>query len=513
MKKRTIAVLALALLVSTGCAANANSESSTSDAKTLTVAYSDGGQTLDPAEANDLTSDTFAVSAYDQLVTYGTENGKARTDKIVPMLAKSWTVSQDNLTYTFTLRDDVTFASSNEFTAQDVVYSFQHIKDSTNGSFLYEMAGITGVTAPDEHTVTVALGAPNHLFLQILPMYSFSVLDAKTVQANGSDWLAKNTAGSGPYTVTKWDPASEAVLVRNDRYWGDKPAIGTVDLKFVKEASNRTQLLSNGDVDLALEIPAKDVDSLKSASGVTIRSDASNRILYFSLNTTVKPFDNPLVRQAMAYAVPYDQLIGDVMHGQAKKMTSAVASNTPGWSGDGFAYKHDLTKAKQLLTQAGYGNGFSFDFLLGSGFDDWNDDAVLIQAELAKIGVTMNIKNMARAQFLDAIQQRNVPAFIGKWTSFVNDPGYHLGLLLTTGASSNYGNYSNSTVDADIKQAAAETDVAKRNTLYAQAQKQITADAPWLYLYEYNRVVGLHSGVSGYTYYPDEILRFAEMSK
>jgi peptide/nickel transport system substrate-binding protein len=211
--------------------------------------------------------------------------------------------------------------------------------------------------------------------------------------------------------------------------------------------------------------------------------------------------------------VPYDQLISDVMHGQAKKMTSAVASNTPGWSGDGFAYTHDLAKAKQLLTEAGYGNGFSFDFLLGSGFDDWNDDAVLIQAELAKIGVTMNIKNMARAQFLEAIQQRNVPAFIGKWTSFVNDPGYHLGLLLTTGASSNYGNYSNPAVDADIEQAAAEPDAAKRDTLYAQAQKQITADAPWLYLYEYNRVVGLRTGVSGYTFYPDEILRFAGMSK
>jgi peptide/nickel transport system substrate-binding protein len=116
-------------------------------------------------------------------------------------------------------------------------------------------------------------------------------------------------------------------------------------------------------------------------------------------------------------------------------------------------------------------------------------------------------------QFLEAIQQRNVPAFIGKWTSFVNDPGYHLGLLLTTGASSNYGNYSNPAVDAEIKQAATEPDVATRNTLYAQAQKQITEDAPWLYLYEYNRVVGLHTGVSGYTFYPDEILRFAGMSK
>ncbi|WP_029150620.1 ABC transporter substrate-binding protein [Microbacterium indicum] len=521
MKKfRAIVALTAAGALLAGCSANSNANSADSgdDAPvSLTAAYSEGGTTLNPYEANDVTSDTFVLAAYDQLVTYDTEvvdgQATAKTDSISPMLAESWDVDDDATEYTFHLRDDVTFQSGNPLTSADVVGSLDLIKASSSASFLYDMAGIDSYEAVDDHTVTITLTGPNHLFLQILPMYSFSIVDTALVDENGgADWLAQNTAGSGPYVLDSWDPATEAALTRNDDYWGAEPQIDDVTVRFVSEASNRVQLLSRGEVGLALELPAKDVATLEDTDGVVIDSRASNKELFFAMNNEIAPFDDPKVRQAISYAIPTDALIDDVMQGQASPMTSSVPSSMPGFDDSTYAYHEDLDKAKELLTEAGYPDGFTFDFTLGGGFQDWADDAVLIQAELAKIGVTMNITNMARAQFLDALDTRQVQAYISRWTSFVNDPGYHLGLLLTTDTSSNYMNYSNAEVDALWEKAAAEPDVDVRNEYYAQMQALITEDAPWAYLYEYNIVVGLQEGTTGYTSYPDGIVRFAQLS-
>ena len=515
-----IATAVVAGLLLTGCSANANNSNAndgSAGSTTLTAAYSEGGTTLNPTEANDVTSDTFVLAAYDQLVTYATQevDGKktANTAEIVPMMAESWEVSADDTVYTFTLRDDVVFQSGNPFTSADVVGTFDLIAASNSASFLYGMAGISEVTAIDETTVEISLTAPNHLFLQILPMYSFSMIDTALVEENGgADWLATNTAGSGPFTVDSWDPSTEAVLTRNEDYWGDAPALETVNIKFITEASNRVQLLSKGEVQLALEIPAKDVASLEETEGVVIDSRASNKILYFAMNNNVAPFDNEQVRQAISYAIPYEKLLTDVMQGQASEMKSSVASSTPGFTAEGNDATYDLDKAKELLTEAGYPDGFTFEFTLGSGFQDWSDDAVLIQAELAKIGVTMNITNMARAQFLEAIATNQVQSYISRWTSFVNDPGYHLGLLLTSDGTSNYANYNNAEVDALWAEAANEPDQDVRNDLYGQAQAIINEETPWAYLYEYNIVVGLQEGTDGYTSYPDGIVRYSQMS-
>lgn len=502
------------------CAPNANSGSTASDSATATsliAAYSEGGTTLNPFEANDVTSDTFVVAAYDQLVTYATtaEEGRtvAKTEEIVPMLASAWTADDASTTYTFTLRDDVTFASGNPLTADDVVGSFALIRDSSSASFLYQMAGIDEVAKTDDHTVTITLNGPNHLFLQILPQYSFSIVDVATVTENGgAEWLAQNTAGSGPYAVESWDPSTSATITARPDYWGTAPAVTSVSVKFISESSNRMQLLERGEAQLITEIPAKDVESLSSAEGVTIDSRKSNKILFFAMNNEVAPFDDPRVRQAVCYAIPYEKLIDDVMLGQATEMRSSVASSTPGWTDAGFDYSYDLDKAKALLKEAGHADGFSFDFTLGSGFQDWNDDAVLIQASLKELGITMNIKNMARAQFLEALDTKKLQAYISRWTSFVNDPGYHLGLLLASDGSSNYMNYTDPDVDDLLESAAAETDQATRDELYGKAQELITQDAPWAYLYEYNIVIGLGAAVQGYTSYPDGIVRFAQLS-
>lgn len=533
--KKPLAALTIGLaLALSGCAPSANEEPApaTSEeggtatdgtaggvdtAATITVAYSEGGSTLNPYEASDVTSDTFVVAAYDQLVTYGRAevDGKwvSQTDELVPMLAEEWEVSEDSTVYTFHLRDDVTFHNGSVLNADDVVGSFDLIANSSSASFLYNLAGIDSVTKIDDSTVEIALTAPNHLFLQILPQYNFSIVDVEEVNENGgTDWLTTNTSGTGPYTVEKWDPSTEAILERNDDYWGEAAAIKTVTMRFIAEASSRVQLISNNDVNMALELPAKDIVGLEGRDDIVVDSRASNKILFFAMNNSVAPFDNPLVRQAIVHAIPYDKLINDVMLGQASPMTSAIPSSMPGFDDSSYDVSYDLEKAQALLDEAGMGDGFEFNFVLGSGFNDWNDDAVLIQAELAKIGVTMNIENMARPQFLEAIATGEVQSYISRWTSFTNDPQYHFGLLFTEEGTSNYMNFRDAEFNELWQEAATEPDQSVRNVAYSRMQEIVNEAAPWGYLYEYNIVVVHSSGIEGYTSYPDGIIRYAQMS-
>jgi len=514
-----MSVVVLAGLALTGCAPSSNNAPSSNKAnnatdgsKAIMIAYSDGGQTLDPSEATDITSDTFDVATYDRLVDFAVKDGRFDTGNYVPMLAKSWKSSADGLIWTFNLQDGVKFQSGNPFTANDVVFSLKHLENSGAGSTSYKLTQIESVVAKDSHTVVFTLKQANKLFLQYIAQYTYSILDSKLVGQHDKAWLKTNTAGSGPYKIDSWDPATAAVFLRNESYWGAKPGLAKVTIKFVSEAANRVQLAQRGTVELAIQIPAQNIADLKKVSSLVVSSDPSSRILYFGLNNKIKPFDNKLVRQALAYAVPYEQLVKDVMYGQAILLKSPLPSSMPGFNGDTDPYKTDLVKAKQLLVTAGYPNGFSFDMALGSGFEDWGSDAVLIQASFKQIGVTMNIKNMARQQFLTALPTKTVAAFMTKWTSFINDPGYHLGFLLASTGSANYTNYNNPEVDALIQQANDATVAAEATKLWTQVQEKIAADAPWLYLYQYNRVVTMNKNVSGYVLYPDEIIRIANLA-
>ncbi len=497
--------------------------SSSTGGKTIVLAFSDGGTTLDPYQANDLTSDTLDLAIYDNLVQLGkkTVDGKTYADdtKIEPMLAESWTKAPDGKSYTFNLRKGVKFQNGDPFNADAVKFSFEKLlKDGASGKFLFDTAAIdtsNPVQVIDDNTVKINLTRPNPTFLQVISLYAFAIVNPKVLAGKTAGYLAKNAdgTGTGAYKLVSWNPATEADFVANKDYWGGAPKVDKIIIKFIKEDATRLMMLQSGDVDMAIEIPPKDVDTLKSNSNLVVRSDPSGRILYFLLNNKVKPFDNPKVRQALSYAVPYDDLINKVMNGQAKQLKSPCPSFMPMYDPSGWNYKYDLDTAKKLLAEAGYPNGFSFDFVLGSGFSDWEQDAVLIQASFAKIGVKMNIQNMARSEFLQVIKKKETPAFISKWTSFVNDPGYHLGFLLQSDGSSNYGNYSNPVVDKDLAEAKNEQDPAKRAQLYGQAQQQIEKDAPWIDLYEYNRIIAYNKDLKGYAFYVDELIRLRDLSK
>lgn len=526
---RIVALLLLTSLVLTACGSpgatkpQPQAPGAAGGEKTLVLAFSDGGTTLDPYNANDLTSDTLTLAMYDNLVQLGKKivDGKLVADdtKIEPMLATSWTPAADSKSYTFKLREGVKFHNGDPLTAEAVKASFERLlRTGASGKFLFATAAIdqsNPVEVVDDLTVKINLTKPNPTFLQVISLYNFAITNPRVLANQPDDYLVKHAegTGTGAFKLVSWNPATQAEFVANKDYWAGPPKVDHVIIKFIKEDANREMLVQSGDADLAIEIPAKDVAALKKNDSLIVRSDPSGRVLYFLLNTKVKPFDNLKVRQALAYAVPYDDLVNRVMYGQAKQAKSPLPSFMPMYDGSFWNYSYDLEKAKQLLTEAGYPSGFSFDFILGSGFSDWEESAVLIQASFAKIGVKMNIQKMARSEFLQLIKKRETQAFMSKWTSFVNDPGYHLGFLLWSKGSSNYGNYANAEVDKALETAKDETDGAKRAALYKDAQRQIVHDVPWIFLYEYNRVVVHNKSLKGYAFYVDELVRIRDLYK
>lgn len=310
------------------------------------------------------------------------------------------------------------------------------------------------------------------------------------------------------------DATTEVILNARPDYWKGKVDLDKVIVKIIPEPSNRVLLADKGDVDIARVIPPKDLSKLEGNTDLDIRVYESVSIVYLSLNTQKAPLDNVKVRQALNYAVPYDVIVNDVMSGKAKKLDYVIPSAMPGHITDTTgAYTEDLDKAKALLAEAGYADGFDMKLVISTGNQDYEDTAILVQAELAKIGVNLSIEKMERAQYLEATRSHNFDMAISSYSSFVNDPGYFFGNCLYSQGEYNYGSYKSDEVDAIWDKAESSNNLEERYELYTEAQKIVAEDAPWVPLYEKANIYVLNKNVKSFMYYPDGAVRFAQISK
>jgi peptide/nickel transport system substrate-binding protein len=509
--KKVFAVLAsfLFLVVSGFAVVVCNAGAAEPDG-VITVAFPSLGATLDPVDNTDGITSTFIYATYDRLVRFAVNGDMADDKSYEPVLAESWEQSEDGLTWTFHLDKRARFANGDPVTAEDVAFSFKRCAERKNGEFVFRLTRIQETTIIDDHTIQFKLSQLCPTFMQLIEMYPFAICNKSEVEGKPDNWLADNTAGAGPYRIIKHDTAVEVILEARDDYWGSKPSNKKIIVQLVKEPSVRKMLIEKGDVDFVTDLTPVDLDGLENAKNVKILSSPSNTILFFGMNCKLAPFDNPLVRQAICYALPYDTLVSSVMNGRAKRMMSAIPSIMAGHiESEKTHYEYDLEKAKKLLAEAGFPDGFTFTFVLGSGFQDWEDDSVLIQAELAKIGVKMNINKMDRSQFLEVLRNRDkAQAYISRFISYVNDPGFATGMIMVSNGDMNYFNYGNKKFDEIHTQAEKTIDNAERMKLFGELQEIIAQDAPFGYLYEYNNTVAVRDNIDGFIFFPDRTTRF-----
>jgi peptide/nickel transport system substrate-binding protein len=504
---------------------------------TLIIAVAENIDTWDPAfTVGSKSSQTTIQNVFDQLTQYeiveaeapdGTPYRTVNTENIVGMLAESWTWDGNDMV--FTLRDDIAYHSGDPIDSNAILQGYQRIYESQAiSSFLLSMggaiAGSENFSAPDESTFVISLSKANPLTPKNNVMHNTAALNPREVEEHGTesdpwalDYFRANLGdGNGPYRLESYVPDDSIVLVAADNYYGGQPFFTTVIMKIVADATQRVQLLANGDVDSATRVPIPEYESLSTNPDIKTLSIPSTLVTMVEMNNTIAPFDNKLVRQAVAYATPYQDIIDSVYLGQAAEAKSLVPNGMPTSDFSTNQYSYDLDRAAALLAEAGFENGEGLpEITLTVSADDQQKErsAILLQDSLRQIGMNVTIQKLAYAQFNELQQGSQLQMWMDEWISWVNDPFYHLSWLAESSSPSNYPSFSNSRVDELIAEFTLSDDPEAREAASQEIQAIVIEECPYVFLCQPNWIIYFGSDIDGYVYYNDELPRYATLSR
>jgi peptide/nickel transport system substrate-binding protein len=502
---------------------------------TLIVAVEGDVDTFDPAfTVGSKPSQTTIQNTFDQLTQYKQVtkhlNGRAYntvdTEKILGMLAQSYVRKGND--FIFTLRKGLRYHDGTPLTAKSIEQGYRRVFEAKGISyFLLTMAAVTDpshIKALDERRVRIRMNQPNLLLMKNNTMHNTSAVEYQEAlkhAARGDKWATQYfkkhlATGNGPFMLEKYTPGDQITLKRWDSYYGGKPRLARIIQKIVPEATQRELLLKRGEVDMIMVPPVKDLDSLKQDPNLKVLSFPNPRNVMLEMNTTKPPFDKKAVRQAISYAVPYNAILENVMHGYAQLNRSIVGAGMPSSDFSYWHYQTDLNKAKQKLQEAGHPNGQGAAAITITVRADWEEAeraAILIQANLQQIGLKVSVQKLAFAPFNEQEQGRKLQCWIDEWLSWVNDPWYHMSWNVASNSPTDYTSYKNAAVDSLVKKWTLSLNQKGRLQGSRQAQKLVVDDAPHAYLYGANWNVVVRKNVMGYRYYNDELNRYAYMWK
>ena len=502
---------------------------------TLVVAVEGDIDTFDPAfTVGSKPSQTTIQNTFDQLTQYKqvTKNVNGRlyngvdTEQILGMLAQSFVRKGND--FIFTLRKGLKYHDGTPITAKSIEEGYRRVFASKGISyFLLAMAAVpdpSHIKAIGPNKVRIRMDHPNLLLMKNNTMHNTSAVEYQEVlkhAASGDKWATsyfkKHLAtGNGPFMLDKYVPGDQIALKRWNGYYGGRPRLARIIQKIVPEAAQRELLLKRGEVDMIMVPPVKDLDDLKDDPNLKVLTFPNPRNVMLEMNVKKPPFNKKAVRQAVSYAVPYDAILKNVMHGYAQKNRSIVGAGMPGSDFSYWHYNTDLKKAAEKLKEAGYPNGRGAAPITITVRADWEEAeraAILIQANLQQIGLKVSVQKLAFAPFNEQEQGRKLQCWIDEWLSWVNDPWYHMSWNVASTSPTDYTNYNNPKVDALVKKWTLSLDKQARLAGARAAQKLVVADAPHAYLYGANWNVVVRKNVRGYRYYNDELNRYAYMWK
>ncbi len=438
--------------------------------------------------------------------------------KILPALAASWTVSDDGLTYVFKLRTDAKFSTGNTMTADDVVFSFERLKN-IQGSVAFVLDGATNIVATDPSTVTITLSAADSAFLAKVTNSALMVLDSTVLKKNGAvsdatakdadkaeEFLNTSTVGTGPYMLKEWKRNERIVFDANPNYTGaNKPAFATITVQDVREPATQAQLLQGGSVDLATNIDSDTAAGLKDASGVKVDTVQSVNLLYLALNNKApSPFADPKVRQAVQKAIDYDGI--GILTGATKRPAAVIPLGLQGID-KVTPVATDVAGAKQLLADAGLGSGFSIDVTFANYAPYGVPLTTLwekISADLAKVNITLNLKPVEYDAWLQAYRAGGLPLTSSIWApDFLDVTNYLDWFGSPESPVSKRVGFNSPEAGALFNQVKATTDSAKREDLSAQAATIMRDDASLIPVVQPNSIIAYRTTISHVEYSPN----------
>lgn len=449
---------------------------------------------------------TFQVleNVYDTIVQPGPDL------TMEPALATEWTTSDDSLTWTFTLRDDVVFHNGRPLTAADVVYSLERIRDPEVGAGpSYRLAAVDTITALDDHTVEITVTAPTPNLLTLIGGYKGMAIVAEENVADGS--IDIHPIGTGPFAFESYSPGDGITLVRNDDYWRADEGLPYLDGVVFQEIPDPTVMLTNlqtGNVDWIDSVPAAELESLEASDGVVVGRTPGGDYHYFALNQARAPFDDVRVRQAIATAIDRNELTEAATFGAATPNQTAIPAGNF-WYFDYAPFATaDLDAARALLDDAGVSD-LTIEFLVTSSNPETVLQAQVLAAQLEPLGITVVINDVDWSTWLDMQGQGEFDAFMLSWVGNIDPDEFYYAQHHTDGTF-NFQGYSNPALDELLDAARVEVDEDARKDLYDQAATIIVDEASYIYLYNPDSIDAWNPNVNDYQTRGDNAVRFVE---
>jgi peptide/nickel transport system substrate-binding protein len=482
-----VGFVAAAAMLLAGCSSAASTPNSTSASSKpvaggdLVVARPFDAISMNKTLVNDSPSLWITEQIMEPLFT-STDDGKS----VKPLLASSYKVSADKLTYTINLRKGVKFSDGTPMTAKDVKFSIDEDTKTATTGWGYINAAIDQVAVVDDSTVQIKLKYAWAPILADLALFSNAIIPDNYQGKTAADFYAA-PVGTGPFKWDTWQKGQYLKLAKNANYWqAGKPYLNSVTWTVVPDANTRKLQLQGGQIDIDQQPDWSSFASLKSTPGLKTYAFPSTQMDYMEFNQKIKPLDDVHVRRAISYAIDRPALVKAVLFGNGSPANSSLAPGVPFYDKTVAGYTFDLKKAKAELAKSSVPNGFTTTLLIKSG--DANQGAVsqIVQSELAAIGITLTIKQLDPTSNKKARIASNFDMASATWTMDIPDPDEWMSYALNPGNSGSLASamgYNNPAIAALNKQAQGEVDPAKRAADYSKIQTMQNNDAPILTLY------------------------------
>lgn len=497
--RRSLALLVMLLAALGGAAASAQGG-------TVRIATSLAQNSLAPGEATGLPDAAVIRTMFEGLVgfTDGSLTGE---------LADSWEPNDDATAYTFHLRKGVTFHDGTPFNAQAVKDYYDWVMDPNSIAARARglLAAMTSVDVVDEYTVRINLNGPNGAFVFLLATSNARIASPASVAEYGAE-LTRHPVGTGPFRFVSWSEGQNVIVERNPDYWGEPAKVERIEFVVVTNAATRVAMLQSGEVQYIEALPPQLVPTIEATQGLEVIAQPTNFLRILQLNTTKAPFDDVRVRQALNYAVDKQVLANVAYNGFATVMTAPIPASAFGHA-DQPAYGYDPERARSLLAEAGYSNGFTFTVLTFTG-DEYRMAGQVLQQMFSQVGVTMVLDQQERGALVDQIflpmeENPTEAALVGASAS-TGDAD----LALTTSfarqsfppASNNWSFFSDDRVEDLIVAGRTSGDPNARLAAYAEAEAIIWEQAPWVFLVSPDSIAGRAVGLTGVAAAPDNTI-------
>jgi peptide/nickel transport system substrate-binding protein len=476
---------------------------------------------LDPPQVTDLNSNRVSRRIAETLVTFADES-----TRVEPNLAESWTISRDGLAYTFKLRKGIQFHDGTPLNAEAVKFSIERQFNPDHpfnklGKYpfaAYFFGNVKAVEVVSDDTVQFVLKEPRASFLSVLAAGAASIVSPTAVRKHGADY-ALNPVGTGPFRYVSWERGQRVVLERNPNYWKHPVKVERVVFRPIVEDQARLTELLTGSLDLIVGVPPDFVAQLENNPKIGLLKQVGAHVWYLGINNQKKPFDDKRVRQALNFAVNKEAIVRDVLKGTGAVSRGPVLPDT--WGADPAlkAYPYDPERAKKLLAEAGYPNGFATTLWVpesGSGMQSPVAMSTVIQSNLRAVGVNVTLQTMEWGAFLAKLRSKEQELFALSWMAGAEDPDLVVYPLLHssqwTPTGPNRALYKNSRLDDLLNQARSVTDQSKRAELYREAQRILVDDPPWVFIDHEIQIAAFSRRVQGLKLHPSFDLRVETIS-